>query len=198
MPPETLKEKARDALLAATEKEQGVQFSPLNQKQQSIAAARFYMREIHNPQKTAIEEDDILEGTVDGANDLGCDFINRDDGHVVIVQGKYRKANGPESQSEISHFQSILKRFRNPEFNPNKYLKAALAEINWDTDTFELIFLTFGRLEGQARLLTAQEPDYPTDVLLEDERLRFVRDDLAEDTARRERSKSLRQASTIC
>ena len=161
---ELLKEKARDEFLRLGEKEQGVSVGGLNQKAQSLAATKFYIREIYNPQKVQVEEDDLDEGLIDGANDLGCDFIYRNDGHTLIVQAKYRRTGTPEDAASISHFQSILQRFRNPNLKANKHLGEALAEINWDSDTFELIFFTFGKLEGQARKLTGQQAAYPTDI----------------------------------
>lgn len=161
---ELLKEKARDELLRISEKEQGVALGTLSQKAQSLGATRFYIREIYNPQKVQIEEDDLNDSLIDGSNDLGCDFIYRNDGHVLIVQAKYRRAGTPEDPASISHFRSILQRFHNKELKVNKHLSEALSDINWDSDTFELVFFTFGRLEGQARKLTGQEAAYPADI----------------------------------
>jgi hypothetical protein len=161
---ELLKEKARDELIRVTEKEQGCLIGTLSSKAQSIAATKFYIKEIHNPQKVLIEDDDIDQGVVDGSNDLGCDFINRDDGRVLIIQSKYRKTGTPELASEISHFQAILERLRNSNLKANKHLSEALSDINWDSDTFELVFVTFGKLEGQGRKLSGQVPSYSTDL----------------------------------
>jgi hypothetical protein len=86
---EPLKLKAREELIRLTEKEAGCKWADLNQKQQSIAVAKFYIREIHNISKSAILDDDLIDGVVDGANDLGCDFVYRDDNHVLIIQTKY-------------------------------------------------------------------------------------------------------------
>lgn len=164
MAADILKERARDELIRLTSIDLKTDFHSLPKKQQSIAMAKFYVREIYNPLKSPISEDDLLEGVVDGANDLGCDLIHRDDGHVLIVQSKYRKGGAAEEVSEISHFQSILKRFKNPDLNPNKYLADALADIDWDNDTFELVFISFGRIDGQARKISSQDPNYPDEV----------------------------------
>jgi len=161
---EVLKERARDELIRLSNKDLGTDFHSLGKKQQSIAMTKFYVREIYNPLKSPISEDDLLESIVDGSNDLGCDLIHRDDGHLLIVQSKYRKGNVPEEASEISHFQSILKRFKNPDLSPNKYLREALADIDWENDTFELVFISFGRIDGQSRKIASQEPSYPDDV----------------------------------
>jgi hypothetical protein len=46
---EPLKLKARDELVRLTEKDLQTKFTALNVKQQSIAATKFYIREIRNP-----------------------------------------------------------------------------------------------------------------------------------------------------
>ena len=56
---EVLKVKARDELVRLTERELERKFGDLNPKQQSIAATKFYIREIHNPVATVIDDDDI-------------------------------------------------------------------------------------------------------------------------------------------
>jgi AIPR protein len=161
---ETLKLKARDELIRVTEKELETKFGTMNVKQQSVAATKFYLREIRNPVSTAIAEEDVAFGIVDGANDLGCDFIYRDDGHVLIVQSKYRTPSSTESNSDISHFKSILKRFRDPNHKPNKPLQDAISEIDWEADTFELVYVCFSRLGDQALVIAEQQADYPSDV----------------------------------
>jgi hypothetical protein len=67
----TLKLKARDELTRIFESDRpGTRFQDLNQKQQSIAAVRFYVDQIHNPLKTNISEEDADLAVVDGSNDL--------------------------------------------------------------------------------------------------------------------------------
>lgn len=167
---EPLKLKARDELVRLTEKDLQTKFSILNAKQQSVAATKFYIREIRNPIASTIAEEDIALGVVDGANDLGCDFIYRDDGRVIIVQSKHRNANASEDVKDISHFRSILKRFRDTNLVPNKKLAEAIGEINWQLDQFELVFICFSKLAGQARAITEQIADYPSEVLDLDDR----------------------------
>src|ERR1700677_3682604 len=122
MASEPLKLKARDELIRVTEAELKVPFVSLSAKQQSVAAARFYVREIRNVKASQVEEEDLREGLVDGKDDLGCDFIYRQDGQVLIVQCKYRKHNATEDTADISHFQSILLRFRNKRLKANRAL----------------------------------------------------------------------------
>ena len=161
-----LKLRARDELIRLHQKNTGSDFHELNPKQQSIAATSFFIEEILNPTRTAISEEDIADGIVDGADDLGCDFVHRDDSHVILIQTKYRKSSASENPADVTHFQSILKRLRNPELKVNNRLKPILSDIDWTHDTFELIFLTFSKMDGrsQARRISEQAPAYPEDI----------------------------------
>ena len=151
-------------MIRNTELDQHCKFSELNQKQQSIASTVFYVKSVHNKVSFVIEDDEIAESVIDSANDLGCDFIYRDDGRVMIMQSKFRKQNADEPTSEISHFKSILKCFRNQSLSPNKHLRDIISDIDWANDTFILIYMTYGRIDNQARIVADQLPDYPLDV----------------------------------
>ena len=167
---DVLKVKARDELVRLTELELHSKFVALNAKQQSIAATKFYVREIHNPIATVIDDDDIDLGIVDGGNDLGCDFIHRDDGRVLVIQSKYRGQGTSEKTEEITRFRNVLKSFRDTKQKSNNRLADAIASIDWENDQFELVFITFGKINEQARAVSQQAPDYPTDVPDLDER----------------------------
>jgi hypothetical protein len=164
---ETRKITARDELIRIYNGTHTPDFVSINPKQQSIAATRFYIEELHNSLNAPIGEDELDEGVVDGANDLGCDFIHRNDGHVIIIQSKFQKKSSVENPDAISHFKSILKRLRDSAFKPNRRLLWALPDIDWDRDSFELVFLTFGRMPqgAQPRSIAEQFPDYPASVL---------------------------------
>jgi AIPR protein len=174
MASETLKLKAREELIRLYSADDSFSnFNSLNDKQKSVQLTRFYIDEIHNKQKTEISEDEIDQGLVDGANDLGCDFINRNDGRVTIIQSKYRnKSSVQEDVREISHFKSILKRFKNPNLKSNRNLKDIIDDIDWHRDSFELVFVTTGTLKdiSQAKLVSDGPGDYPLDVDDLDER----------------------------
>lgn len=164
---DTLKVKARDELLRLYNDQHGPSsFNQLNSKQQSLAATRFYIEQILNATGGSLTEDDIDEGMVDGSNDLGCDFISRDDGHVFVIQTKYRRATAEEDPNGITDFKSILKRFRNPSLKPNVALAAVLGDIDWVNDSFELVYMSFSRMGdgSRSRLLADQTPDYPSDI----------------------------------
>ena len=127
---EVLKVKARDELVRLTERELERKFGDLHAKQQSIAATKFYIREIHNPVAMVIDDDDIDLGVVDGGNDLGCDFIHSDDGRVLIIQSKYRGHGTSEKTEEITRFRNVLKSFRDPKQTSNGRLADAIANID--------------------------------------------------------------------
>ncbi len=163
---DTMKLKAREELQRIYLNNTGEYFNKLSSKQQSLEATRFFIKEILNQQRTGISDEDIDDGTVDGADDLGCDFIWRDDAHVIIIQSKYRIPSATELPSDITHFLSILKRLTNPKLKPNSRLKPILSEIDWEHDTFELIFIAFSRMDSksQARIISINVPDYPAEI----------------------------------
>lgn len=160
----TLKIKARDELHRLSEKDLGCSFHNLNPKIQSVEATKFFIREIRNPISLSISEEDLSFAVVDGANDLGCDLIHRDDGHVLIIQSKYRSYTANETPNDISHFKDILNRFRNKSLKPNSRLKEAIQEIDWVNDSFELVYICFSKMTDGVRALCDQEPNYPKDL----------------------------------
>jgi AIPR protein len=114
--------------------------------------------------RSEISAEDLELAVVDAASDLGCDLIHRDDNHVIIIQTKYRSEGAKESVEHVSHFQSILKRLSDPNLKANERLLDRLHTIDWKNDSFSLIFLTFGKLENQARRLSEQPANYPATI----------------------------------
>ena len=88
MASETKKLKARDEFMRFTERFLQEKFGKLNAIQQSYALTTFYVNEIHNRVRSEIIGEDLELAAVDAANDLGCDFLHRDDNHVLIIQSK--------------------------------------------------------------------------------------------------------------
>jgi len=156
-----LKVHARDELIEFTKIELGFDFRKANPKDQSLAATKFYVLKMYNQVSSSIPDDELDTAIVDGARDLGCDLIYRDNNKVTIIQTKYRTQNTSESPADITYFQNIITRLRNPEMKPNTQLLEILGDIKWKTDTFEFIFVTFGELKGQALAATRNEPTYP-------------------------------------
>jgi len=136
-----------------------------NDFQRSIYLTEFYIREIHNPTRTPISDEDIEAGLADGANDLGADFIYRDDGQVYIFQSKYHGRGVPVSLKDIQHFQSVLVRLRNPEWKRNTRVRELTADIDWEKDFFHLRFISLGNIEHQAQQQTDEPLVLPDDVL---------------------------------
>jgi hypothetical protein len=101
---------------------------------------------------------------VDGSSDLGCDLIHRDDKHVLIVQAKYRGHGAKETSDSISHFQAILKRITDSSLKANSRLLDQISTIDWKNDSFELVYLTFGSIDNQARRIAQLPPHYPESV----------------------------------
>jgi hypothetical protein len=87
---DTRKTHARETFKEWAEAETGRPFGQLSDPQRSRELTRFYICKVHNPTHTEIAEDDLDAGMIDGAGDLGVDFIHRDDGRVLILQTKYR------------------------------------------------------------------------------------------------------------
>lgn len=155
------KSKARDALIQFAEKETDVNFHSLKTHQQSIELTRFYIKEIHNRTRTDISDEDLALAIVDGPHDLGCDLIHRDDNHVVIIQSKYRSSGTKERPEDISHFQSVLMRLRDPSLKANSLVLDQISTIDWNNDQFSFYFITTGTLKNQAAGLTELAPSYP-------------------------------------
>ena len=105
-------------------------FGKLNSVQQSHALAQFYIKQIHNKLKSEISDEDLQFALVDSSNDLGCDILHRDDGHVIILQAKYRKEGASELPETISHFQSIVKRLIDPAIKANERLLDQLSRTS--------------------------------------------------------------------
>jgi hypothetical protein len=162
----TKKLKARDEFVRFTEHYLKERFAKLNPVQQSFALTQFYIKEIHNRIRSEISDEDLELAIVDGSKDLGCDLIHKDDGHVIVVQAKYRSPGTKEPAEPISHFQSILKRLADPALIANERLSSQLSTIDLKNDTFDFIYVTFGSLNhnNQPRKITEQKPNYPDQI----------------------------------
>lgn len=158
--------KARDELVRLYAEGDWQTFNALQDKQKSIKLALFYIEEIHNKTSFMISDEDVEWGIVDGANDLGCDFISRSDARVTVIQTKYHKSSFNEDVSAINYFRSILTRFKNKSLKPNKNLKEIVDEIDWGHDTFELFFITLGQIDPQSQAfhISQQPAEYPADI----------------------------------
>lgn len=162
--------KARDEFVAFAEELLQTKFGKQNSVQQSHALAQFYIKQIHNKLRGEISDDDLQLALVDAPSDLGCDVVHRDDNHVIILQAKYRSEGVQENPETISHFQSIVKRLTDPSLKANERLLDQLNFIDWKHDSFSFVFVTFGRIENQARGISQQSAVYPVEFRDIDER----------------------------
>jgi hypothetical protein len=57
-----------------------------------------------------------------------------------------------------------LKRLADPALKANARLRDQTASIDWKNDSFELVYVTFGNIDNQARKISQQKPNYPDNV----------------------------------
>jgi hypothetical protein len=167
------KQTVRIALAQFVEKEYKTDINKVTDRQRSLYLSEFYIKEIHNPKESEIDDDDILDGLIDGKNDLGVDFIHRDDGHVLLIQTKYFSLGTSINISEIIHFQETLQRLLDNNFPKNSKLADHLCDIDWENDTFHLKFICLGKIEGQAKTQSEKSINLPKDLERLKERVSF-------------------------
>jgi len=136
----------------------GEDLGKLNDKQRALALTKFYIMEIHNRLRGNISDEEFDDGYVDAGGDLGVDFIHCDDNVVLIIQAKYAKEGGRVDIKDIQHFQTIFTRLTDPKFKKNIKLGDALSDVDFESNTFVLRFITLGRIDGQAKEQTLKEP----------------------------------------
>ena len=167
MSKQDLKVKARDSFKEFAKQELGEEFGKLTHKQRSWTLVRWYVERIHNPLRSPISEDDLELSHVDNPDDLGADFIYRDDAVVYIYQAKYISPDSSLDIKDIQHFQSVLQRLYDRSFKKNSKLSDIVSEIAFDSDQFKMKFLCLGSVgkpESQAVNQTTLEPILPTTV----------------------------------
>jgi hypothetical protein len=98
-----------------------------------------------NPLTVPEDEDDLALCMVDGPNDLGVDFLHREDSLVTIVQTKFHSQRDKQADTdEFLLFCDILARLHsaNRRDIKNHSLREKLSEIDWESDRFELHFIS--------------------------------------------------------
>src|SRR3954451_6696926 len=132
-------------------------FDNLDDIRRSKLMARYFAEGVLGPRNPGLflaTEEELLACIVDGRADQGVDLICRADGVVVIVQAKYsggKKASKrpPEQQADIDHVRDVLTRLRHyRELDINEPLREIVAEIDWETDRFQLYYLTLRQLSA--------------------------------------------------
>jgi len=122
----------------------------LSDVQRSNVMTRFYIKEVLSVIQPGIvpdDDEDIEAGITDGPNDQQVDAIFRNDGHVLIIQVKYRARGKKEDENDVSGFFDVLRRLHpvsGEEYKKSQRLADAISDIDWKNDTFELQYLTLG------------------------------------------------------
>jgi hypothetical protein len=156
--------KFRDELKSFVKKNLDIDIDKPDSTRRSKAMTRFYVervRKVFNPGLVPTDPNDLDNCIIDGADDCGVDFLSRGDGAVLIIQAKFRGYGVPEQLADVSFFGEVLRRLHpdtGKKFKKNQKLIEALSEIDWDNDTFQLVFITLGRLGENLR---AKEDDGP-------------------------------------
>jgi len=166
----------------------------LSDHKRSRVFLEFYVNKIHNKTRTEISEDEFELGYVDGANDLKIDFIHKVDDSVLIIQSKFRAAGKIEEDSSISTFKNCLNTIVSGRFKPNKELQEVLDTVDLSNDKFRLVFITMGKISGQAEIEATIEPVF--NEVLGDIKDRFEIEFLDENKLNEEYRNALSLSST--
>jgi hypothetical protein len=140
----------RDALRDFYEKKTGENFDSLNHFQRSQWMTRFYTSKILsilNPGLVPSDDQDLEDSLADGPSDAGVDFLYRADGHVIIIQAKYRKKGSTEEEGEFASFCEVLTRLHPKSGSTYKIsdrVRILADDIDWENDNFDLHFITLG------------------------------------------------------
>ena len=130
----------------------GTALDKMNDVQRSHWMTMFYVNELVRKLEPTLlpdDDDDLLDCVVDGPLDNDADFIYRNGNDVVyILQIKYRRQGKPEDPKVFTSFATVLERL-NPkygeEYPKNDKLIRAVSDIDWDSDTFRLEFVSLGK-----------------------------------------------------
>jgi hypothetical protein len=101
-----------------------------------------------NPTLLPFADEDIELCIVDGKGDCGIDFISREKGVVLLIQAKYsggkKAAKRPhEEPADFEYFRTALGRLRDHQkLEMTEPLREVAAEIDWETDRFQMHYIT--------------------------------------------------------
>ena len=149
-------------------------FDSLKDVTRSKLMARFFAEEVLRPRSPALlpfAEEDIQACVVDGKGDCGVDFISREDGVVLIIQAKYsggkKLTKRPyEDPPDFEYFRGVVERLKSYQrLEMCEALREVAADIDWETDRFQLYYLTLRQLaanqEQAAEKGVVQVPEVP-------------------------------------
>ncbi|MCC6475698.1 AIPR family protein [bacterium] len=147
----------RDKLADFVREQVGKTMSELPDKQKSYWMTRYYVTAILAQIQPELvpDDDEINVCHVDDAGDLGADFISKVDNRVLIIQAKSRGTKNPAEDPEaFDSFCEVLNRLKRADeglLKTNSRVREALSLIDWDSDTFDLHFVTLGRANAPIR-----------------------------------------------
>jgi hypothetical protein len=151
------KQNFREELRDYSAHKSGEVFDHFNDFQRSQWMTRAYLElilGIMNPGLIPEDDEDLANSFADGPSDAGVDFLVRSDGHVLIIQAKYHKHGKIESDSEFEHLCDVLSRLHpvlGRKYKVNQRVKELASDIDWANDTFDLQFLTLGKVNDNIR-----------------------------------------------
>jgi hypothetical protein len=167
--------KARDRLKDYCQRKWERDFDhDLNNNERSKVFLKFYIEEIYNKTQLEITEDDFESGFVDRSSDLGIDFITKNDDTVTIIQAKYRGDGKSESDVSIIEFKSLINRISNKNFIGHDVLEEILGDIDFASNRFKLIFITMGKISGQALIEAETSPIFNSTLADIEDRFEIV------------------------
>ena len=137
MPTTTKKPTFRTALQEFCGEHFQTEYSKLSDNQRHEGLIRFYLLQVYIPIKGDIDPDEIDAGIVDQPNDVGIDFIYRDNGQVLIIQAKNRASNTNEKPDPILSLQNIITRIHpdhGKDFKKARQLTDLVSEIEFDQE----------------------------------------------------------------
>ncbi|MEN6602543.1 MAG: AIPR family protein [Bryobacteraceae bacterium] len=144
-------------------------FNELTDVQRSKLMARFFAEKVlgpRNPTLLPFADEDLDACVVDGKDDCGVDFISREGEVILIIQAKFsggkKLTKRPhEEAADFEYFRSVLSRLKNfRTLQMSQPLRELAAEIDWDTDKFQLYYITLRQLTSnqQTSLMVEIEP----------------------------------------
>jgi len=158
------KPKLRGYLIADVEKRLKISFDSLQAVDRSKELSRFYVKSVLarlTPGLVPDTDEEIDDYIVDGPNDGGVDFIYPSEGRVLIVQSKYRGSDKHESAEDLTHFCEVISRLYDAYTKKqklNKKVTEALQDIDWQSDYFDLHFITLGKVSQAIQDRAAKGP----------------------------------------
>jgi len=155
----------------------GLELSKMQDRQTSRLMTEFYVEEIIRKTRPGLlpdDPEDLQACFVDAPGDRGVDFVFRsDEGVVLIIQSKYRSSDKPEKIDEVEAFCRVLRRHHpvtGAALRKNQRVVEAFADIDWEHDTFELQYITLGRVSEEITRWSEELPDCLPEVTGIDDR----------------------------